>query len=34
MKNGLKAQPLIYVSDESDLTDTIVRLYDERYPGE
>jgi len=27
-----EAQPLIYVSDESNLTELIVRLYDERFP--
>lgn len=30
----LQAQPLIYVSDGADLTDTVIRLYDERYPVE
>lgn len=30
----LDAQPLIYVSDESNLTDTIVRLYDQRFPAQ
>jgi Skp family chaperone for outer membrane proteins len=28
----LKAQPLIYVADSADLTDLVIRLYDERYP--
>lgn len=28
----LKAQPLIYIADSADLTDTIIRLYDERFP--
>ena len=29
----LQAQPLIYISDGADLTDTVIRLYDERYPA-
>ncbi len=29
----LKAQPIIYLSEEADLTDTIIRLYNERFPG-
>lgn len=29
----LKAQPLIYVAPASDLTDTIIRLYNERFPA-
>ena len=28
----LKAQPIIYLSEESNLTDTIIRLYDQRFP--
>lgn len=28
----LGAQPLVYIADRADLTDTVVRLYDERYP--
>ncbi len=28
-----EAQPLIYVSDDADLTELIIRLYDERHPG-
>jgi Skp family chaperone for outer membrane proteins len=28
----LNAQPLIYVADSADLTDTVIRLYDERFP--
>jgi len=28
----LNAQPLIYVADAADLTDTVIRLYDERFP--
>jgi len=28
----LTAQPLIYVSDAADLTDTVIRLYDQRFP--
>ena len=28
----LKAQPLVFVSDSADLTDTIIRLYDTRFP--
>jgi outer membrane protein len=27
-----EAQPLIYVSDEADLTETVIRLYNERFP--
>jgi len=29
----LKAQPMIYVAPASDLTDTVIRLYNERFPG-
>ena len=29
----LKAQPLIYVAPASDVTDTIIRLYNERFPA-
>ena len=29
----LNAQPLVFVSDSADITDTIIKLYDERYPG-
>ncbi|MCK5378396.1 MAG: OmpH family outer membrane protein [Acidobacteria bacterium] len=29
----LKAQPIIYLSEEANLTDTIIRLYNERFPG-
>jgi Skp family chaperone for outer membrane proteins len=28
----LNAQPLVYVSESVDITDTIIKLYDERYP--
>ena len=28
----LNAQPLIYIADAADLTDTVIRLYDERFP--
>jgi Skp family chaperone for outer membrane proteins len=28
----LKAQPLAYYSEASDVTDTVIRLYDERFP--
>lgn len=28
----LQAQPLIYVADGADVTDTVIRLFDERYP--
>ena len=28
----LNAQPLVYVSESADLTDTVIRLYDERFP--
>jgi outer membrane protein len=28
----LKAQPLIYVRDTADITDTVIRLYNERFP--
>jgi len=29
----LTAQPIIYLSDESNLTEIVVRLYDERFPA-
>lgn len=29
----LKAQPLIYISDSADLTETIIRLYNQRFPA-
>jgi len=29
----LKAQPIIYLSEEADLTETVIRLYNERFPG-
>lgn len=29
----LKAQPLAYVSDAADVTDTVIRLFDEKYPA-
>ena len=29
----LKAQPLVYVSESADLTDTVIRLYNERFPA-
>ncbi len=29
----LKAQPIIYLSEDANLTDTIIRLYNERFPG-
>lgn len=29
----LTAQPLVYVSDAADLTDTVIRLYDQRFPS-
>ena len=28
----LNAQPLIYFAESSDLTDTVIRLYDQRFP--
>jgi outer membrane protein len=28
----LKAQPLVYVRESADLTDTIIKLYDQRFP--
>jgi outer membrane protein len=28
----LKAQPLIYVRDTADITDTVIRLYNDRFP--
>lgn len=28
----LKAQPLVYVADAADVTDTVIRLYNERFP--
>lgn len=28
----IKAQPIIYLAEEADLTDTIIRLYDQRFP--
>jgi Skp family chaperone for outer membrane proteins len=28
----LKAQPLAYISEAADVTDTVIRLYDEKYP--
>ena len=28
----LNAQPLVYVGDSSDVTDTVIRLYDDRFP--
>ena len=28
----LKAQPLVYVRDSADVTDTVIRLYDDRFP--
>jgi len=28
----LKAQPLVYVRESADLTDTVIRLYNERFP--
>ena len=28
----LNAQPLVYLSESADLTDTIIKLYDERFP--
>lgn len=30
----LKAQPIIYLSDEADLTDLVIRLYNQRFPAE
>lgn len=29
----LKAQPIIYLSEDADLTDIVIRLYNERFPG-
>jgi outer membrane protein len=29
----LKAQPLVYVAESADLTDTVIRLYNERFPA-
>jgi len=28
----LNAQPLVFVAESADITDTIIKLYDERYP--
>jgi outer membrane protein len=28
----LQAQPLIYIADAANLTDTVIRIFDERYP--
>ena len=28
----LNTQPLVYVRDAADVTDTVIRLYDERFP--
>lgn len=28
----LNAQPLVYIRDAADVTDTVIRLYDERFP--
>ena len=28
----LQAQPIIYLAEESNLTETIIRLYDQRFP--
>ncbi len=28
----LNAQPLVYLRDSADVTDTVIRLYDERFP--
>lgn len=28
----LNAQPLVYVAESADITDTIIKLYDERFP--
>jgi Skp family chaperone for outer membrane proteins len=30
----LSAQPLVYVAESANLTDTVIRLYNERFPGE
>jgi outer membrane protein len=30
----LKAQPLVYVRETADLTETVIKLYDERFPYE
>jgi Skp family chaperone for outer membrane proteins len=30
----LNAQPLIYVAEAADLTETVVQLYDERFPAD
>jgi len=29
----LTAQPLVYISESADLTDTVIRLYNERFPA-
>lgn len=29
----LKAQPIIYLSKDADLTDIVIRIYNERFPG-
>ena len=29
----LQAQPLVFIADGADLTDTVIRLFDERYPA-
>ncbi len=29
----LKAQPIIYLSDEADLTDLVIKLYNQRFPA-
>jgi Skp family chaperone for outer membrane proteins len=28
----LNAQPLVYVADSVNITDAVIKLYDERYP--
>ena len=28
----LNAQPLVYLNDDADITDTVIRLYNERFP--
>jgi Skp family chaperone for outer membrane proteins len=28
----LNAQPLVYLAESSDITDRVIKIYDERYP--
>ena len=29
----LQAQPLVYIADAADVTDIVIRLFDEKFPG-